>query len=73
MQWTAFSLKTKPNQRLAGKYGKLKTKKVGHFWKTDYSAKHFTSALTAAREKPKNKGKNPDKMCPLIFLKIFPQ
>ena len=36
-------------------------------------SKNFTSVLTTAREKPKNKGKNPDKMCQLIFLKIYPQ
>ena len=34
----------------------------------------FTSVLTIAREIPqKIKGKNPDKMCQLIFLKIHPQ
>ena len=36
-------------------------------------SKNFTSVLTTAREIPKNKGKNPDKMCQLIFLKIYPQ
>ena len=34
----------------------------------------FTSILTIAREIPqKIEGKNPDKMCQLIFLKIYPQ
>ena len=33
----------------------------------------FTSVLTIAREMAKTKGKNPDKMCQLIFLKIYPQ
>ena len=32
----------------------------------------FTSVLTAAREMAKNKGKNIDQMCQLIFLKIYP-
>ena len=41
--------------------------------KKDYSVRHFTSVLTTVREIPKNKGKNPDKMCQLIFLKIYPQ
>ena len=36
-----------------------------------YSIRHFASVLN--REKPENKGKNPDKMCQLIFLKIYPQ
>ena len=39
--------------------------------KKDYLVRHFTSVLN--REKPKNEGKNPDKMCQLIFLKIYPQ
>ena len=30
----------------------------------------FTSVLTIAREMAKTKGKNTDKMCQLIFLKI---
>ena len=38
----------------------------------DYSVRHFTSTLTA-REIPKTQGKNPDKMCQLNFLKIYPQ
>ena len=34
----------------------------------------FTSVLTIARELPQeNKGKNPDKVCQLIFLIIYPQ
>ena len=34
----------------------------------------FTSVLTIARRIPqKIKGQNPDKMCQLIFLKIYPQ
>ena len=41
--------------------------------KKDYSVRHLTSVLTTARAIPKNKGKNPDKMCQLIFLKIYPQ
>ena len=46
-------------------------KKSDHFCKKDYSVRHITSALTTARKIPKNKGKNPDKMCQLIFLKIY--
>ena len=37
-----------------------------------YSIRHFTSAWTTAREIPK-KGKDPDKMCQLIFQKIYSQ
>ena len=34
----------------------------------------FISVVTIAREMPKIiKGKNPDRMCLLIFLKIYPQ
>ena len=33
----------------------------------------FTSVLTIAREMAKTKGKNSDKMCQVIFLKIYPQ
>ena len=39
----------------------------------DYSVRHFKSVLTTTREIPKNKEKNPDKMCQLIILKIYPQ
>ena len=49
-----------------------KKKKARHFCKKDYSVKHFTSVLNKAREIPKNKGKNPDKMCQLIFQKMYP-
>ena len=75
MQWTALYLKTKPNQHLAGKYDtNQKQKKASHFWrKKRYSVRHFTSVLTTARETPKSKEKNPEKMCQLIFLKIYPQ
>ena len=41
--------------------------------KKDYSVRYYTSVLTIAREIPKNKGKNPDKMFQLIFLQIYPQ
>ena len=41
--------------------------------KKDYSVRHYTSVLTTAREIPKNNGRNPDKMCQLIFLKTYPQ
>ena len=74
MQWTALSLKTKPKQHLAGKYDpNQKQKQAGHFWKKEYSVRHFTSVLTIAREIPKTKRKNHDKMCQLISLKIYPQ
>ena len=33
----------------------------------------FTSVVTIAREMPKTKGKNPDKMCQLISLKMYSQ
>ena len=74
MQWTALSLKTEPNLHLAEKYEtNEKQKKASTLWKKDYSVRNFTSFLTTAREMLKNKGKNPDKMCQLIFLKIYPQ
>ena len=41
--------------------------------KRDYSVRNFISVLKTARKIPKNKGKTPDKMCQLIFLKIYPQ
>ena len=37
-----------------------------------FSKTFFSSVLTTAREMPKTKGKNPDKMCQLIFRKIYP-
>ena len=37
----------------------------------DYSVRNFTSVLTTAREIPKRK--NPDKMCQLISMKVYPQ
>ena len=33
----------------------------------------FTSVLTIVRDISQKNGKNPDKMCQLIFLKIYPQ
>ena len=53
-------IKTKKRQAISGK-------------KKDFSVRHFTSVLTTAREIPKHKWKNLDKMCQLIFLKIYPQ
>ena len=41
--------------------------------KKDYSVRHCTPVLTTSREIPKNKVENPDNMCPLIVLKIYPQ
>ena len=52
-------VKNKKRQAISGKKG--------------YSVRHFTSLLTTARETTKNKGENSDKMCQLIFLKIYPQ
>ena len=52
----SFSLKTKPNQHLAGRYDtnqKKKKKKEKKY----YSVRHFTLALTTAKEIPKTKGK----------------
>ena len=47
---------------------------VGQFWKKRlFSKTFFTLGLTTAKEIPKIKGKNPGKMCQLIFLKIYPQ
>ena len=42
---------------------------AGQFWKK----RLFKSVLTIAGEMTKTKGKNPDKMCQLIFLEINPQ
>ena len=50
----------------------IKNKNRSFLKKKDYSVRHFTSVLTTAREILK-KGKNPDKMCQLLFLKIYPQ
>ena len=74
MQWTVFSLKTKINQHLADKYdtNQKQKKRSAISTKKDYSVRHFTSVLTTPREIPKNKRKNPEKMCHLIFVKIFP-
>ena len=66
----------KSNQHLTGKNdtNQKRKKRQAISGKKDYSAEDiFTSALTTAREIPTNKGKNPDKMCQLIFLKIYPQ
>ena len=52
---------------------KNKKKKQAISGEKDYSVRHFKSVLTTSREIPKNKGKNPDKMCQLMFLKIYPQ
>ena len=38
-----------------------------------FSKTFFIKVLTIAREMPKAKGKNPDSMCYLIFLKIYLQ
>ena len=47
---------------------------AGQFWKKKTHQKaYFSSVLTIAREMAKTKGKNPDKMCQFIFLKIYPQ
>ena len=47
---------------------------AGQFWKKRLFIKtFFTSVLPIAREMPKTKGKNPDKMCWLIFMKICSQ
>ena len=41
---------------------------AGQFWKKKHLSKtFFTSVLTIAREMPKTKGKNPDKMSQLIL------
>ena len=42
---------------------------AGQFWKK----RLFKTVLTIAGEMTKTKGKNPDKMCQLIFLEINPQ
>ena len=45
----------------------------GQFWKKIlFSKTFFASVLTTAKEMPKTKGKNPEKMCQLIFQKIYP-
>ena len=49
---------------------KKKKKMACQFWK---KKTFFISVLTIARETPKTKGKNPDKMYQLIFLKINPK
>ena len=54
------------------------TKKEKNGWpgleKTTLQKTFFSSVLTIAREIPKKtKGKNADKMCQFIFLKIYPQ
>ena len=54
---------------------KKKIKRAGQIWKKKKTLQKtfFTTVLTIAREMAKTKGKNPDKMCQLIFLKIYPQ
>ena len=48
-------------------------KKAGQFWKKRlFSKTSFASDLTTAREMAKSKGENSDKMCQLIFGKIYP-
>ena len=48
-------------------------KKAGQFWeKRLFSKTFFASVLITAREIRKTKGKNPDKICQLIFRKIYP-
>ena len=49
-------------------------KKTGQFWKkkTFQFKTFFTSVLATARVMLKTKGKNPGKMCQLIFQKIHP-
>ena len=59
-QMTQFQKKKKKWQAKSGK-------------KKTHQKAYFTSVLTIAREMAKTKGKNPDKMCQLIFLKIYPQ
>ena len=49
----------------------LKKKRQTSHEKKDSSVRHFSYQLT--REIPKTKGKKLDKMCLLIFLKIYPQ
>ena len=52
---------------------KKKKKMPGQFWKKIlFSKTFFASVLTTAKEMPKTKGKNPEKMCQLIFQKIYP-
>ena len=57
----SFSLKTKPNQHLAGRYDTNQKKKLKKrhaiSGKKDYSVRHFTLVLTTAKEIPKTKGK----------------
>ena len=53
---------------------KKKKRMAGQFWKKRLFIKtFFTSLLPIAREMRKTKGKNPDKMCWLIFMKICSQ
>ena len=49
---------------------KKRKAKACQFWK---KKTFFISVLTIARETPKTKVKNPDKMYQLIFLKIYPK
>ena len=47
---------------------------AGQSWKKKTLQKiFFKSVLTIAREMAKNIGKNPNKICQLIFLKIYPK
>ena len=49
--------------------------KVGQIWQKRLFSKTFFASvlpLTTGSEMPKTKGKNPDKMCQLIFRKIYP-
>ena len=64
-------LKIKPNQHLVGKYDtNQKQKGLANFWQKRVQTIHISHpVLTTAREIPKNKEKNPDKMC----QKIYPQ
>ena len=48
-------------------------KRQASYGKKDYSVRHFfASVLTTTREMAKTKGKNPGKMCQLLFRKIYP-
>ena len=66
-----FFKKTKPNQHLAGKYDTNKKRQASSGKKRLFSKTFFASVLTTAKEMPKNKGKNSDKMCQLIFWIIY--
>ena len=47
---------------------------AGQFWEKDYAVRHFfTSVLTTAMKMPKTKWKIPEKMCQLIYVKVYPQ